>query len=271
MEEIVQGLDDTHLIAAMDANFAEEMACFGRNLPGAELRDDHETLYFATPYDYNGVLRFQLQDQLPETVHKKIEDIQAYFRDRQSNIGWFVGPATQPAHLGDYLTAHDFIYRSTNIGMAIASKQIKAVTTLLPSLTIQEITDLELLQHWRTIAEQCWDNPESAYIYHDAYQYTGFGEGRPWHHYLGWQHGQPVAIASLLLHAGVAGIYGVATLPEARRQGIGAAMTRHVLQEAFACGYRVAVLSPSQMGLNIYQHIGFTTMCSFTFYTWSAE
>ena len=80
-----------------------------------------------------------------------------------------------------------------------------------------------------------------------------------------------MAIASLLLHAGVAGIYGVATLPEARRQGIGAAMTRHVLQEAFVRDYRVAVLSPTQMGLNIYQQIGFTTMCRFTFYTWSAE
>ena len=40
--------------------------------------------------------------------------------------------------------------------------------------------------------------------------------------FLARQHGKPVATSLLLLGWGVAGIYAGSTIPEARRQGIGA-------------------------------------------------
>ena len=72
-----------------------------------------------------------------------------------------------------------------------------------------------------------------------------------------WLHDEPVALTSLFLHAGVAGIYGVTTIPEARRQGIAAAMTQSALHEARLLGYRVAILSPTQMSRGIYRRLGF--------------
>jgi predicted acetyltransferase len=90
-----------------------------------------------------------------------------------------------------------------------------------------------------------------------------------WRHFIGWLHDMPVASTSLLLHAGVAGIYGVTTIPEARKKGIATAMTKHALRQARELGYHVAVLSPSEMSLRIYQRLGFQHYCTLQHYGWT--
>ena len=139
-------------------------------------------------------------------------------------------------------------------------------------LTITEIEDLEMLKILRSIEISGFGTSENvAQNYYDSYANSGFGDGTPWHHYIGWLHREPVAIASLLLHAGVAGIYGVATIPQSRRQGVAAAMTLHALREARKLGYRIAVLSPTEMSDALYRRIGFQEYCKLLHYDWSAE
>jgi ribosomal protein S18 acetylase RimI-like enzyme len=57
--------------------------------------------------------------------------------------------------------------------------------------------------------------------------------------------------------AGVASVYAVATLPAARGQGIGGAITLMPLLEAREMGYRYGVLFSSEMGVSVYERIGF--------------
>jgi predicted acetyltransferase len=64
----------------------------------------------------------------------------------------------------------------------------------------------------------------------------------------------------------VAGIYGVATVPHTRRQGIGAAMTLHAMHEASELGYRDAILAPTDMSEHIYRRIGFQDCCTIWHY-----
>lgn len=81
--------------------------------------------------------------------------------------------------------------------------------------------------------------------------------------WLGLVGGLPVSVAMSFAEAGVLGIYGVATIPEARRRGYGAALTRAVL----ASGPPVpAVLQPSPMAEGIYRRLGFERFA--TFGTW---
>lgn len=69
--------------------------------------------------------------------------------------------------------------------------------------------------------------------------------------------GRMVSTSMLFLHDGIAGIYGVSTLPEARRQGLGAFATAGALLRAREVGYRVGALQSSQMGRSVYERLGF--------------
>jgi ribosomal protein S18 acetylase RimI-like enzyme len=84
----------------------------------------------------------------------------------------------------------------------------------------------------------------------------------PWRHYLGKLDGRTVAAATLFLGAGVAGIYHMATLPQARRRGIASAMTLTALLEAREIAFRIGVLQSSNAGRGVYQRLGFKTYCS---------
>jgi GNAT superfamily N-acetyltransferase len=74
--------------------------------------------------------------------------------------------------------------------------------------------------------------------------------------YLARLDGHPVATAETSLQRGVLGIFGVATVPNARRRGIGAAITAHAIRDR-AGEADLAFLQSSEMGHGVYERIGF--------------
>lgn len=77
------------------------------------------------------------------------------------------------------------------------------------------------------------------------------------HCYLGYVAGRPVASALRFTTPGVAGIYGVATLPEFRRRGFGEALTRRAALDGREEGCRQSYLQSSEMGRSVYERIGY--------------
>jgi ribosomal protein S18 acetylase RimI-like enzyme len=75
--------------------------------------------------------------------------------------------------------------------------------------------------------------------------------------YLGFVDGRPVTTSGLVLSHATAGIVQVSTLPEARNQGLGAAMTWHAVGEGQKRGARLASLQASTMGFPVYEKMGF--------------
>ncbi len=80
-----------------------------------------------------------------------------------------------------------------------------------------------------------------------------------------------MATASLYIAAGVAGIYFVMTIPKARRQGIGAAITLAALQDAKEIGYSLGVLGSSDLGASVYRRFGFQEAYRIGIYEWRPD
>ena len=72
--------------------------------------------------------------------------------------------------------------------------------------------------------------------------------------------GRIVSVAGAWLVDGGAGIGWVATLPEARRRGIGALVTARAVEFAVDHGADLIVLEASPEGLHVYEGLGFQTV-----------
>ena len=85
----------------------------------------------------------------------------------------------------------------------------------------------------------------------------GLGLNTPYRSYVAYLDGKPVSTAAVLFGTEVAGIYTVATVPEARGKGFGAAVTLAPLLDARKMGYRVGTLQASKMKFPVYKKMGF--------------
>ncbi len=75
--------------------------------------------------------------------------------------------------------------------------------------------------------------------------------------YVGRVDGEIVATALGITIDGVTGAFNIATLPEHRGRGHGAALTSRVLRDGFDGGAKLAFLQSSDIGHGVYRRLGF--------------
>jgi GNAT superfamily N-acetyltransferase len=269
MSEVLDDLSAASLAAAIEANLFAYLRYLSSS-PSVELYDSPELAWFIThiPHPFmNGVVHTQLmQDDADDAIHETL----AHFKSWNVPFMWWVRSTTQPADLPSRLEAHGLAYHDDSPGMAVDLLTLKEDSTSPADLTIQTVGDEDALAEWVSAAvigfgmpgtgeDPCFD------------LFAGLGFDWPLRNYVGLLGGKPIAASQLFLAAGVAGIYYVATVPEARRQGIGAAMTLAPLREALAMGYRIGILQSSEMGLGVYRRLGFEEYCKLSSGIWMGE
>jgi len=92
------------------------------------------------------------------------------------------------------------------------------------------------------------------------------GPGSTVRSFLGLIGDRAVACATLVPSGGIAGIYEVATVPAARRQGYGAAITLRALAYAHRLGLAVSMLQSSSAALSLYHRLGYTEFARSSIY-----
>ncbi len=271
MSEVLEDLSGAAMIAGVEDNLSDQFAMFARYVPKARWRDNGETKVFLSGIPspvFNGVFQARLEE---DDLEAEIEGLMAPFKAAGVPMYWWTGPATRPGDLGTHLQAHGLEHEYDFPGMGI---DLRTLSDAQPphGLTIREIRTQQPLRTWCDVVTRGFAMPGlvgDALL--DAFVRTGLGDDVPWRWYLGLAEGEPVATSMLALSGGVAGIYYVSTLPEARGRGIGTAMSLKPLLDGREMGYRAGILRSSELGAGIYRSLGFREYCKIGRHVWTGE
>lgn len=243
-------------------------------LPESEIVESERLCYhhaFPSNPMFKGAWRTRLS---PDEAHAVIDETVTWFKAHAAPFAfWWVGPGTQPADMPERLTAHGF---TPNIfgdpGMAADLTTLNEDVQTPDGFSIVTVADQKTLEDWRDVFYTSFEVPPLvAQAWVDATLGLGIGS-TPWQQYVGYWHGKPVAANMLFNGGGVASVYGVGTLREARGKGIGAAITLQPFLDARAQGCRYGVLFSTEMGFPVYQRLGFYEVdCRIGRYLWRSE
>lgn len=218
-------------------------------------------------YLFNTVLRAKFAT--PEEAHAFINGLLYDAEARQMAIYWFVGPATQPAQLGEYLETYHFQPVFPLQGMSLKLADLNENLPFPADFTVKRVENLSQLREFVTVlARNSGTPPAIADEWFELEASLGVEDSLPWQRYLGLWHGEPVAACSFVSGAGVAGLYQVATLPPARGHGLATAISLTALHEARRRGHQTAVLHSTPQAVKVYRQLGFQPAANLMLYLW---
>jgi len=265
MQNILTDLSESALITAIRANMLDFFRYLVRKNPGDCIEDKNFIRWHTRiPFPwYNGIaFSTPLDAKNEETIAASIE----YFNNKKVNhfTCWFA-PELNAKDWEPVLKKYGFIFSNDVPGMAIDLAQLDTSRQTLRRLETHIVEDEAALRSWTNIFIPAYGLPASWESPLFEMMLT-FGFDLPTRNYLAYLDGKPVATSSMVIGGGVAGIYNVATLPEARSQGIGAILTAAPLAEAKQMGYRAGILQSSDMGFKVYQKLGFKHLCQIEYF-----
>ena len=207
----------------------------------------------------------------PDGAGELIGQALIHFRSRSvRRLSWWIEEGAQAADLRKQLVAHGLNFVEGGTGMAADLRALPADLATPAGLTIAPVEDKEALSQWAHIVNTGFGLPVWSETIWLAL-FAGLGFELPLRNYLATLNGQPVGASQLFLGAGVAGIYNVTCVPEARSRGVGTAITLAPLREARSLGFHVGILQASHLGYNVYRRLGFRDFGKLSHYRWENE
>jgi GNAT superfamily N-acetyltransferase len=217
--------------------------------------------------DDNGILHASLPERDRDAV---IERFLAPYKARSlPMMWWFFTPIGGLApQIEQALGAHGLKPVSDRPGMGLDLAGFDA-PSLPPGAAVHRVLDEDMFAIWADIVGRAFDSPDFATGPSCvANRALGFGDDSPFRHFLCRMQDTWVGASTLSLGAGVAGLGNIATLLEWRGRGVGTAVAAAALLEAKGLGIRIGALSADELGVPLYEKLGFTTVCRHLTYVW---
>lgn len=254
--------------SAIKANWEDYHYCLGSS-PNVELSVGRYLTWLMTDLP-DHFMNLVVCTQLPsEGIDDLIESTLTHFRAMNiRKLSWLAHEGVPSIEINKVLLAHGLTYKES-----FASEMAVDLSLLLDDLPVHSglrivpVVDADMLRKWIHVASIGFKISEKfEKVWHDFFTDAIFIP--QFRTYLALLNGIPVGTSQLFLSEGVAGIYNVTCVPEARGQGIGSAITLAPLLKARGMGYRIGVLQASQRGYNVYRRLGFQDVGKLSLYLW---
>jgi GNAT superfamily N-acetyltransferase len=266
MPEIMREASRETLIAAIQENEVAFWLSRAR-LAGWKIHEEPGLTWYRSGLRspmFNGVIRTTLSAKVADA---RIAETVARFRSEGLPMVWWSGPGRRPLNLGARLLARGLTTPGDDPGMAVDLHVLNEDVSTPAGLTIERVADDAGLRVWMLTLRASDGLPPSAREPDLALQRpASYAADDDYRLYLARLNGAPVGTAAAQIGAGVVGLYCVGVIPEARRQGIGAAVALAALRETRGQGYRFGVLGASEMGTSVYRRLGFEQYCLLQMY-----
>jgi GNAT superfamily N-acetyltransferase len=262
-ENVSAGFPENTALRALEHNLWEFWSWYGRG-PDCILHDEGDALWFETPIPtlpYNMILRFAVTSD----TDSRIDSIIDHYRRRRVAFLWIIHPSSMPKDLGDRLRERGLEEIEVCSGMAANLADLPEPPSVPKDFEIRELDNETAANCLVDFAAWRWHVPEEAKSHLRVYtQVLRIGKPSPilrcW---MAWCGKLPISKAALYCGAGAAGIYAVATRPQARGQGLAGTVTLEALRAAHENGYQLAVLHSTPMAANLYTRLGFRHVAPF--------
>jgi GNAT superfamily N-acetyltransferase len=263
--QIIEEYSKRKLVEATHHSWNSCMLLFS-TYPRAEYRPTSRYQLFKSGLKIAMLNRVMHTSLRPVEADQAIGEVKQYYESDRLPFTWQVDPWDKPRDLAKKLEGAGFVREETP-GMAVTIDEM--VEPVKPDgFSYSRVDSPEKLDAYARLMVKAYGMPEHTWDWFvGGLKHIGVVDG--FRSYIGYLDGKPVATSSILYSDGVAGLYNVATLPEARGRGIGGIISYVPFIDASERGYRFGVLHSTRMGYNVYKRIGFEEICKLIRYQWN--
>lgn len=226
----------------------------------SELVDSNGSLYVLNKLNGVSMLNncvFKIDTGNKNDLEKAVEDILGKYSACKRPVYWYISPAESRSNLESLLKSKKLMHveNYSFMHMDIVGLNARMKNN---SLRIKQVSDLFAVEHFLHVYCVCFELSKDVEKELIKYHSRLFLDPLlPAYHYIGYVNGKPVGTSTVFYSSGIAGIYNITVLPEARNLGVGSDMTIIAMNRAKKDGFRYAVLQATQLGSRVYTKIGF--------------